>query len=239
MRCAVRSLAFAALAVAAPMALASDGILTFPGAQAPEGPAPQGPQQPSGGQMNAAFVCMAADQSRISLTLDTSGKAVFNDPSTGESAEGTYTYQAATVSLSVPALQFHETTRQIEAAKGLLLAFETSALYCWLLAHEVGEAVQGYVKCPKIGYVPNIGWQENAFEFHSDHSVKWRRWDEYTAIADTTYSESYGTYLIEGDQVSMAFGGRDKERYLTGRIGSGGTLMVAELEPERGACQPQ
>ena len=112
-------------------------------------------------------------------------------------------------------------------------------MYCWLLGHEVGEAVQGYVKCPTIGYIPNIGWQDNAFEFYQDHSVKWRQWDEYVAISDTTYSESFGTYLIEGNTISMAFGGREKNRYLSGVIGQDYSLTINELEPEKGPCQSQ
>lgn len=243
-------------------AFAADGVLTFPGPsspkttpepptlpqpnptpEVPQSPGPQTPQSPTpqqqAGAMNHLFVCQSGDQSRITLRTDTSGKLYLNDPNSGENATGTYSYNGTQLTLSVPALQFNETTNRIEATKGLLLAFETSAVYCWLLGHEVGEAVQGYLKCPKIGYVQGIGWQENAFEFYQDHSVKWRRWDEYTAIVDTVYSESVGTYLIEGNQLSMAFGGRDKERYLTGVIGAGGSLKISELEPEKGPCVPQ
>ncbi len=232
-------------------AFAADGILTFPGSSTPKppqetptlpqpNPTPQLPQtpapQPAAGGMNHLFVCQAEDQSRITLRTDTAGKAYLDDPQTGESATGTYTYNGAQFSLSVPAYQFSETTNRIEATKGLLLAFETSSVYCWLLGHEMGEAVQGYVKCPTIGYIAGIGWQENAFQFFQDRSVKWRRWDEYVAISDTTYIESFGTYLIEGDQLSMAFGGREKERYLSGVIGAGGSLTINELEPDKGPC---
>ena len=186
--------------------------------------------------MNHLFVCQAADQTRITLRTDTAGKAYLNDPKTGENATGTYTYDGNKFTLSVPAYQFSETTVQLQAAKGLLLAFETSSIYCWLLGHEVGEAVQGYVKCPTIGYVQGIGWQENAFEFYQDRSVKWRTWDEYVAISDTTYTESFGTYLIEGNQISMAFGGRKDKNFLSGVIGQGGSLTINELEPEKGPC---
>lgn len=239
-------------------AFAGDGVLTFPGPSTPKttpepptlpqpNPTPQVPQTPGPttappqrtGGMNHLFVCQSADQSRITLRTDTAGKLHLNDPNSGESATGTYTYDGTQISLSVPALQFSETTNRIEATKGLLLAFETSAVYCWLLGHEMGEAVEGYVKCPSIGYVQGIGWQENAFQFFQDHSVKWRRWDEYTAIVDTVYSESFGTYLIEGKNVSMAFGGREKERFLSGVIRPDGSLSINELEPEKGPCAAQ
>jgi len=244
-----------AMLAAGGVAFAADGILTFPGPstpkptqetptlpqpnptpQVPRAPGPQTPQPQQSGGMNHLFVCQGADQTRITLRTDKAGKVYLDDPQTGESATGTYTFTGTEITLSVPAYQFSETTNRIEATKGLLLAFETSSVYCWLLGHEMGEAVQGYVKCPSIGYVAGIGWQENAFQFFQDHSVKWRRWDEYVVISDTTYSESFGTYLIEGSQVSMAFGGREKERYLSGVIGAGGSLTVNELEPEKGPC---
>lgn len=233
---------------------AGDGILTFPGPsgapkqepptlpqptpQIPQAPAPQTPRPSNNTGINHLFVCQAQDQSRITLRTDTAGKAFLNDPKTGENATGSYAWTGAQFTLSVPAYQFSETTSQIETAKGLLLAFETNTIYCWLLGHELGKAVQGYVKCPTIGYVAGIGWQENAFEFFPDRSVKWRRWDEYVAISDTTYTESYGTYLIEGNQISMAFGGRDKERYLSGVIGANSSVTIAELEPDKGPCVP-
>lgn len=255
-------LAFAIVAALTGSAFAAgDGVLTFPGAskspkqdpqtlpqpnpvpqpttptpQFPTTPTPQ-PQQTAGG-INHLFVCQAADQSRITLRTDTAGNAYFNDPNTGESATGTYTYNGNQLSLSVPSFNFSETTIQVQAAKGLLLAFETNTIYCWLLGHEVGEAVQGYVKCPTIGYIAGIGWQDNAFEFYQDRSVKWRTWDEYVAISDTTYTESYGTYLIEENQISMAFGGRKDKNFLNGTIGQGGSLTINELEPDKGPCVP-
>ncbi|MEM7058215.1 MAG: hypothetical protein AAF557_11540 [Pseudomonadota bacterium] len=189
--------------------------------------------------MNHLFLCQAPDQSRIMLRTDTAGKAYLNDPQTGESATGNYKYDGSQFSLSVPSYQFSETTNRTEATNGMLLAFETTSIYCWLLGHDVGEAVQGYVKCPKIGYVPNFGWQENAFEFYQDHSVKWRQWDENSMIADTTYSESFGTYLIEGNVISMAFGGRDTNRFLSGVIGQDYSVTINELEPDKGACVSQ
>lgn len=246
---------------------AGDGVLTFPGASGsqeqdtptlpapnpspqfpqPTTPQPQFPQtpgpgtpQPAGGQtMNHIFVCQSADQSRITLRTDTSGNVHLKDPQSGESATGTYTYTGAELTLAVPAYSFRETTVQLQAAKGLLLAFETSTVYCWLLGHEMGEAVQGYVKCPTIGYIAGIGWQDNAFQFFQDHSVKWRSWDEYVAISDTTYTESYGTYLIEGNQISMAFGGRKDKNFLNGVIGTDGSLSINELEPDKGPCRPE
>lgn len=213
--------------------------LPVPG-QTPQNPAPQPGQVPTAphaqGAMNAMFLCEAGG--RFVVRTDVSGKLTVSDPQTQEQAQGTYAFDGQTFRFTIPAYNATQVSTSIDYQQGLLITFTLPNGYCYLIAHEVGPAVQGYGKCPKIGYIPGVGYQENAFELYQDRSVKWRQWDELTGIADTLYSEDFGVYLIEGDRFYMAFGAKEKERYLSGTIHPDGSFSVDQLEPDKGACKP-
>lgn len=140
--------------------------------------------------------------------------------------------------MSAPSIGLDEVSDQAYSDTGPLLAFQTPNVYCGLIGHDKSPGVEGYARCPKIGYVPGVGWQENAFEFYANRGVKWRQWDELVAAADTLYSENYGAYLIEGNQLWMVFPFRDEQQFLSGTINADQTFIVNELEPDKGACGP-
>lgn len=200
----------------------------------PQAPAPQ--PAPAAGGMNAMFLCEAGG--RFVVNTNTTGNLNVRDPKTGETAEGTYAYDGKSFRLQVPSYNVNLTSTQLDIQKGLLITFVLPNGYCYLIAHEVGPAVEGYAKCPTIKYLPGVGWEENAFELYQDHSVKWRQWDELVGVGDTLYSETFGVYLIEGNRFYMAFGGAEEDRYLSGTLNADGSFLVDQLEPQKGPCKP-
>lgn len=204
--------------------------------QTPGQPPAQPPTQ-SGNALNNNYVCLDPQRQYYDLRLAPDGSLTVGRD--GEQAPGTYTYANGQISLAIPSIGFGETSTLADVARGLLVTFVTPSIKCTLLSHDLGTAVAGYLKCPAIGHIPGVGYQENAFEFFADRSVRWRQWDENTMIADTTYSQHFGTYLIEGEQITMVFGLNEDKPFLSGRIVNTTQLLINELEPERGACKPQ
>ena len=188
--------------------------------------------------LNAIYVCQDAQGTRYALQLTPDGRLAAGDGQSPPQEQGTYSFFNQQIRLTLPTLSFDQVSTQLVQEKGLILAFETPSLFCGLMGHDRGPAIEGYAQCPTIKYVPSVGWQKNAFEFYSNHSVKWRQWDEYVAFSDTTYSESYGIYLIEGNVLSMVFPFREKEDVLTGTINQDYTFLINELEPQSGPCTP-
>lgn len=215
---------------------------TSPSRNTSESPSPKGSFQFANVpdvQYSQLLLCDSADKTTYRLLLQTEGKAQVSlqGDSSGQTTDGTYEISGSTLNLSVPALGFQESSTEAYSAKGLLLKFVTPSLLCRAAAHEQGPVASTYYKCPSIRYIPKTRYQDNAFQFYADHSVKRRRWDELIgSFSDTLYKESWGVYFIEGDQFFMAFGGSDEDPYLTGRINADGSISINELEPEKGAC---
>lgn len=203
---------------------------------APKRPSPAIPSGRPPGQLNALFLCENLQTERYALRLHPTGQltaAAVQVPA--DQAPGQYTFSGQAIRVQVPSIGFDQTSRAVEIRLGMLLGFVTDSLRCGLISHDQGETLQGYATCPNINYLPGVGYQRNAFDFHPDRSVKWRQWDEFTATSNTTYSEYPGTYLLQGDRISMAFVLKDKEHYLTGTV-TGNDMLIEQLEPQRGAC---
>lgn len=189
--------------------------------------------------LDANFVCKDAEDGRYLAVLAPDGSLQMQAGTDGVPVSGQYSYQDGKMRFGLPTIGFDETSIQLYADKGLVIAFRMASIYCGLIAHNVGPAVQGTAMCPKIGYVPSVGWQENAFEFYADRSVKWRQWDEMTAIPDTLYSEHFGVYLIDGNQFWMVFPFKDEKQVLSGTLNQDTSFVINEMEPDKGACQPK
>jgi len=150
---------------------------------------------------------------------------------------GTYSLADDQVKLSFPSLGFEESSVNLEFDKELLLTFTTPSLFCHTVGHTIGPAVEGYVKCPTVYYIPSISYEDNAFEFSSSHMVKWRHWKELLGVSDTLYSESYGIYLIEDQKLHLFFGDKKESRYLSATIHDDSSFTIDQLEPDKGPCK--
>ncbi|MEM7745956.1 MAG: hypothetical protein AAF409_19840 [Pseudomonadota bacterium] len=188
--------------------------------------------------LSAKFFCKDGQGGKYLAVLASDGTLQVSEGTDGAPVLGQYAYDNGMMRFGLPPIGFDETSTQLYADKGLVLAFQMPSVYCGLIGHEKGRAVAGYARCPKVGYVPSVGWQENAFEFYADRSVKWRQWDELVAAADTLYSEHYGVYLLEGNQFWMVFPFKDEKQILSGTIGQDASILINELEPDKGACNP-
>lgn len=188
---------------------------------------------------NVQYFCKDGDDTGFIVDMAQGNRMTVSVVGEAGQYPGTYTYGQGSVSLAVPSVGFLERSVAVDVQLGFLVAFATPTLRCHLVAHNRGPAVAGYAKCPSIKFVAGLGYQVNAFEFTSDRGVMRRQVDEYTATSNTTITESHGVYYIQGNQVVMAFGGREDERYLSGQIHADQSFSINELEPQRGACQPQ
>ncbi len=177
-------------------------------------------------------------ESRYVLQLSRDGRLQAENKSNGMKYRGSYTSAGNRVELSVPGV-FKEASTQVETGKGLYLTMRFPSLFCHVVGHDVGPAYEAYARCPDIRYIPSVSYEKNHFQFHKNHVVKRRRWRELMANHDSLYSEIYGTYLVEGDRVTMYFGDAKGDQLLTGRIINGVGIQIDQLEPAKGACVVQ
>jgi len=155
-----------------------------------------------------------------------------------QKVKGTYQLENKKISLHIPFLHLKETSLQEEWGKGLLLTFQMSQFFCHSTAHDQGPSFSAYAKCPTIRYIPALSYENNSFEFHPNHMVKWRSWKEVLKIPDTFYSEYFGIYLIKGKKFFLFFGDKENDRYLTGTLlNQGQNILIDQLEPKKGPCQ--
>ena len=155
----------------------------------------------------------------------------------GNEAPGTYSTTATSLTLSVPALGYSETTGEGWVELDHLVEFTLPSMKCHAVSLDhtapTGATV---VSCPSIKYIPEVGWEDNEFHFGEGGDVYRRRWKELSGANDTLYGRIYGVYVTIGDSVYMVFAGEhDAEVFLTGTLTDEG-LYIAELEPEKGAC---
>lgn len=149
---------------------------------------------------------------------------------------GTYSLNGTEVTVNVADVSFRETSLFSEVALGFLVAFRTPSLFCHAIGHARGEPLVGQFRCPAIRHIPDVSYQDNAFELYPNRMVKRRRWNELVAASDTLYREIYGIYYVEGNRLYMAFGDNDEDRFLSGTVLDGNGFTLDELEPERGPC---
>lgn len=184
------------------------------------------------------FFCYNGD-AKYNFVTKRDGSLIVSERKTNRRYAGTYTINNGKIKFTVQEANYEAESGPVEVALGLIVAFQLPGLKCFAVGHTLGKLVEGYLRCPSIKYIPNVGFQKNAFEFHGTGMVKWRQWDELTGANDTLYSEAYGIYYIDGGRIYMAFGdpGEGHDKYLTGST-DGQTMLVDQLEPERGACKP-
>lgn len=188
----------------------------------------------------ARYYCYDEDRNGYILWLKPGGRAEASaDDGYGQVIPGTYRRSGQNLSLSLPAIGFSETAIGIDAYNNLIVAFETPSVGCKLTGHDVGPKVAGYARCPNIGYFASSGgYETNHFEFFEDGLVVRKRWREYTITSSTRRAEMRGAYLIEGDQLFMAFADDEEHPLLTAQIHADQSFSVAELEPDKGPCVP-
>jgi hypothetical protein len=184
--------------------------------------------------MEQVFFCTDGDQG-YDLYLASDGRLEATPKGSEQPYLGTYANSVDRVTLSVPGV-FEEASIEVDYAKGLYLTMRFPSLSCHTVGHIVGPAYAAYARCPDIKYIPGVSYETNHFQFYENHMVKRRRWKELLGNADTLYRESYGIYLVEGDQVTLFFGDLDDERLLTGKIVDGAGLAIDQLEPGKGVC---
>ena len=183
------------------------------------------------------FYCTDGQNGYRILLFEDQKLAAFNEANTIKE-NGHYKIENNKITLDIPKLSFNETSINEEWAKGILLTFKTSSLFCHSTAHTVGPAVQAQAICPTIRVIPGLSYEDNQFEFYPNHMVKWRQWKELVNVSDTLYSEHFGIYLIEGKSFSLFFGDKSEERSLSGNIlNDGQQIKIHQLEPEKGPCQ--
>ena len=185
------------------------------------------------------YFCRDADDTGYFLRLNQGGVLEVQQQNTQPVHSGNFTLQPGHVSLSLPPLGFAEQSVRAVQRREFLIAFDTPSIRCLLFSQPKGPSVQGYVKCPKINYLPGISYEENAFEFYPERGVKRRKWTELLGAADTLYRETFGIYVIEGNQLWMAFGWDEEDTVLTGTVLSDQSFTVNELDPSKGPCAPQ
>lgn len=189
--------------------------------------------------LNATYRCEDGGGGAYIMHLGAQGALEAATVGSDTSSTGTYTYKMGGVKLSIPSVGFSEGSTASQVHANIITAFQTPSLRCNVIGLDYGEHVEGYVRCPKIGYIPGIGYDENAFEFFRGGSVKWRIWNELTGANDTLYSEHFGVYVISGSQFLMTFGLKDEDpSQLTGTIQGNGGILINELEPDKGPCNP-
>lgn len=188
--------------------------------------------------LNFLFYCEDSQGQGYDLFLGADNKLQAREYNSPSHLEGTYEYSGKSLKLTVPALNFQEEALVGEIEKDFIITFATPSLKCHIVGHDKGPRVEAYTRCPTIKYIPSISYEDNAFVFYPNHMVKRRRWKELLgAGSDTLYLESFGIYYIEGDKVFMAFGRRDEERFLSGKIHSDASYSIDQLEPEKGPCK--
>lgn len=191
--------------------------------------------------LEQSFYCAAGDKGYY-LSLKSASLMQVSErveQGQGEQMEGRYEFNGSQITLTLEEIGFQETSGEVESVNGFVVTFQTPSLKCHATGHNrAGAHAEAYFKCPSINYIPSVTYHDNAFQFYSDGSVKRRRWRELLQVPDTLYQETWGIYVITGSKVWMAFGDRKEERFLNATIGNGEQeLLVAELEPEKGACK--
>jgi len=187
--------------------------------------------------MEQLFYCTDGDTG-YDLYLSQNGQLRASNKSGNQEYLGTYTNFGDKVTLTIPGV-LQESSMQVERGKGLYLAMQFPSLFCHAVGHAIGPSYDAYADCPDIKYIPSVSYEKNAFQFYKNHMVKRQRWRELLASADTLYSEIYGVYLVEGERVTMYFGDAKSEQLLSGTIIGGTGLSIAQLEPQKGACEIQ
>jgi hypothetical protein len=181
------------------------------------------------------FTCSEAQDAYVQVVFDADALEV-RDRDGVPMATGTYTVTDDSVTISVPALGFEESSVAHEIELGVVATFTTPSLFCHAIALDVSpDATSTITKCPDIRYISGTSYEHHELHFWTDGSVKRRGWVELLDINDTLYSEAWGIYLQVGDRVFMFFGDAKEERLLTGTVGDSGVL-VDQWEPEAGPC---
>ncbi len=133
------------------------------------------------------------------------------------SVRGFYQVQNNGLRMTVPTFGIDERTIATEIQLGLLVAFRTPRLFCHARAHQFGPFIQGRYQCPAIRYIPDVGYQENLFEFGPNGDVFRSNVQEYVrGTGNTVHNRTHGVYRIHENKVYMFFGDRTDERGLTG-----------------------
>jgi hypothetical protein len=194
------------------------------------------PQTALGALSGMWYACYAG-QDYYDLFFEAGDRLRIRD-NDGAEALGSYSTSGSSLTVSVPDLAFTESSTDGWVELDALVQFSTPSLVCNAVALDHTQPADPLiVKCPSIKYVPEVGWEDNEFQFGLGGDVFRRRWTELSGANDTLYARIYGVYVRLGDQVYMVFPGvdDDTETYLTGTVTDEG-LFIHELEPEKGAC---
>lgn len=202
------------------------------------GPPSGDPAQILGALDGMAYFCHDPEGTGVALVFQANAVEIIGD---GGSSTGTYSVDGDSITLAFADLGFTETSLQHSFALGYLAAFDLPSLKCYAVATSVdpGGPNPSVFRCPKIKYVPEVGWEENEFTLGPNGDVFRRQWTTLLQVPDELYWERSGFYVQDGDQVWMHFAQQDEAlQDLSATITADG-LSIDQLEPETGACQLQ
>lgn len=200
----------------------------------PDMPPPTDPGAALGALDGMAYFCHDPEGVGVVLTFASGGVEIHGE---GGSAAGSVQVDGESLTLSFPELGYTETTIAMDFALGHLAAFDLPSLACYAVATSLDPGPDPAVfMCPKIEYVPEVGWSENELSLGPNGDVYRRQWTALLQVPDELYWERSGFYVQDGDRVFMYFGQQDVEEVLlSGTLGAD-TLVVDQLEPEAGPC---